>query len=280
MVRRPSGRRGRIGEASTPGGCAPARRQARDAAACPQTRGAEITRPGGQGQSSQGESGALQRQGSHARQEGTQPKRLALPVLVALNASPVRASNIDLLLEKICEGYRAGGGEASQLYCNELIVKPCQACGPEPTTGYCVFHDDMDLVYQALERADAVVAGSPIYFDSVSAQLKLVMDRCNCITPLVRQPDGTGSFRPLWKRTRRGIFVTACGPRQRWDMAERAVRGFFKWVGVKWEETLAYVHADVDLGAVAKDAAWLERAREIGARLATSPPLAIETPPA
>jgi len=138
----------------------------------------------------------------------------------------------------------------------------------------------MDLVYQALERADAVVAGSPIYFDSVSAQLKLVMDRCNCITPVVRQPDGTGTFRPHWKRTRRGIFVTACGPRQRWDMAERAVRGFFKWVGVKWEETLAYVHPDVDLGAVANDAAWLERARDIGARLATSPPLALETPPA
>lgn len=192
----------------------------------------------------------------------------------------MRGSNLDLLLEALCGGYRTAGGEAAQIYCNDLIVKPCQACGPEPTTGYCVFHDDMDLVYQALERADAVAVGSPIYFDSVSAQLKLVIDRCNCITPLVRQPDGTGTFRPLWKRTRRGVFLTVAGPRQRFDMAERCVRGFMKWVGVKWEETLAYTHHDVDLGQVTNDPSWLESARAIGERLATSPPLAVETPPA
>ena len=157
-------------------------------------------------------------------------------------------------------------------------MKACQACGPEPTTGWCVFHDDMDLVYPALERADALVVGSPIYFDSVSAQLKLVIDRCNCITPVVRQPDGTGAFRPLWKRTRRGVFVTATGESQRYDMAERCVRGFMKWVGAKWEETLAYVHEDVDLGAVRNDPSWLERARAIGERLAASPPLEVEAP--
>jgi NAD(P)H-dependent FMN reductase len=172
------------------------------------------------------------------------------------------------------------GGEAALIHCNDLIVKACQACGPEPTSGYCIFHDDMDLVYLALQRADAVVVGSPIYFDAVSAQLKLVMDRCNCITPLVRLPDGSGTFRPLWSRTRRGIFVTACGPRQHHDLAERSVRGFLKWVGAKWEETLAYVHEDVDLGAVGQDSPWLERAQAIGERLATSSPLQVETPPA
>jgi hypothetical protein len=87
-------------------------------------------------------------------------------------------------------------------------------------------------------------------------------------------------FRPKWRRTRRGIFVTACGPRQRFDMAERCVRGFMKWVGAKWEETLAYVHEDIDTGAVARDAAWLARARAAGERLATSPPLEVETPTA
>lgn len=193
-----------------------------------------------------------------------------------MNGSPVRGSNLDLLLEALCEGYRAGGGEASQIYCNELIVKSCQACGPEPTTGYCVFHDDMDLVYQALERADALAVASPIFFDSVSAQLKLVIDRCNCITPV----DAQGAFHPKWQRTRRGVFLTACGPRQRFDMAERCVRGFMKWVGVKWEETLAYVHEDVDLGAVRSDPSWLARARAVGERLAASPPLPVEAPPA
>lgn len=195
--------------------------------------------------------------------------------LVALNGSPLRGSSVDLLLDRLCEGFRAAGGAAEQIYCDRLWIKPCQACGPEPTTGYCVFHDDMDLVYQKLEAAHAVAVGSPIYFDSVSAQLKLVIDRCNCVTPLVNLPGGGQGFRPKWARTRRGVFVTACGPRQRYDMAERCVRGFMKWVGVKWEESIAFVHDDNRLGSVAGNVELLDLARAVGARLAESAPLEV-----
>src|SRR5262245_48155762 len=194
--------------------------------------------------------------------------------LVALNGSPVRGSSIDLLLQEVCKGFREAGGEAEQLYCNDLWVKPCQACGPEPTTGYCIFHDDMDQVFPRLERAHAVVVGSPIYFDAVSAQLKLVIDRCNCITMLMKD----GSFRPRWARTRRGAFVVTSGPRQRYDMAERCVRGFFKWIGVKWEETIPFVHDDNDPGSVASgNEDLMGRAHALGRRLAESPPLVPQT---
>ena len=193
-------------------------------------------------------------------------------LLVALNGSPVRGSSVDLLLQAACTGAADAGGRALHVYCNEMTVKPCQACGPEPTPDYCIFHDDMDPVYAALEAAHAVVVGTPIYFDAVSAQLKLVMDRCNCVTPLVRVPGGY-DFRPKWRRTRRGVFVVVCGERQRWDMAERSVRGFLKWVGARWEETLAWSHADNDAGSVAAEPELLARARAIGRQLIASPPL-------
>ena len=130
----------------------------------------------------------------------------------------------------------------------------------------------MDRVYAALHDAHAVVVGSPIYFDAVSAQLKLVMDRCNCITPLVRVGSGF-EFVPRWPRTRRGVFVTVCSSRHRYDRAERSVRGFLKWVGAKWEETLAWQHEDNDIGSVRDQAAVLAGAKAIGQRLAESPPL-------
>lgn len=193
--------------------------------------------------------------------------------LVALNGSPLRGSSIDLLLEAAGEGARSAGGAFHHLRCAELNVKPCQACGPEPTTGYCVFHDDMDEVYAALEAAHAVVVGSPIYFDTVSAQLKLVIDRCNCVTPLVVLPDGSDTFRPKWKRTRRAAFVTACGKHRRHELAERTVRGFLKWVGAKWEETLVFAHDDNDRGSVASDPEMIARARALGARLIRGEPL-------
>jgi len=193
--------------------------------------------------------------------------------LVALNGSPVRGSSIDVLLGVMLEGAEAAGGRGVHFRCHELAVRPCEACGPEPTTGYCIFNDAMDEVYAALESAHAIAVASPIYFDTVSAQLKLVIDRCNCVTPLVRLPGGGEDFRPKWARTRRGVFVTACGERFRYDLAERTVRGFLKWVGARWEETLAYPHADNDAGSVARHPELLERARSLGRRLIESPPL-------
>jgi hypothetical protein len=132
----------------------------------------------------------------------------------------------------------------------------------------------MDRVYRALERAHAVVVGSPVYFDTVSGPLKVVMDRCNCVTPLVTLPDGSEGFRPKLARTRRGVFVTACSSAHTHELAERSVRGFLKWVGAKWEETIAWRHPDNSRGSVAGDPALLERANAAGRRLVESGPLA------
>ena len=193
--------------------------------------------------------------------------------LVVLDGSPVRGGSIDLMLGAMIAGAEAAGGRGVHFRCNELVVKPCQACGPDATSGYCIFHDDMDAIYASLESAHAIAVGSPVYFDTVSAQLKLVIDRCNCVTPLVRLPGGGEDMVPKWRRTRRAVFVTACGERFRYDLAERTVRGFLKWVGAKWEETLVYSHTDNDKGSVTSHPEILERARATGRRLIESAPL-------
>jgi len=193
--------------------------------------------------------------------------------LVALNGSPLAGSSVDLLLRALCAGAEEAGGRSEHIRCGDLRVLACQACGPEPTTDYCLFHDDMDRIYTALESAHAIAVGSPVYFDGVSAPLKLVMDRCNCVTPLVRLAGGGYGFRPRWERTRRGVFVTACGTHHTYELAERSVRGFLKWVGARWEETLLWRHDDNDLGSVATRPDLLAHAHALGKRLVTNPSL-------
>jgi NAD(P)H-dependent FMN reductase len=195
------------------------------------------------------------------------------PLLVALDGSPARAGSVAMMLAAMGVGARAAGGDFEHVVCDGLVVKPCQACGPDATPAYCVFHDDMDRVYALLERAHAIAVGSPIYFDTVSAQLKLVIDRCNCVTPLVTLPGGGTGLVPKWRRTRRGVFVTACSSNHRYDLAERTVRGFLKWIGARWEETLAWQHPDDDLGSVATSPATLAGAEALGRRLIESPAL-------
>jgi NAD(P)H-dependent FMN reductase len=192
-------------------------------------------------------------------------------LLLALDGSALEGSSVHRLLAAACEGARAAGGEAVHVRAYALGIKPCIACGPDATPGFCIFHDDMDPVYALLERAHAVVVGSPIYFDAVSGPLKLLIDRCNCVTPLVTLGDGTQDFVPKWPRTRRGVFVTACSSKHRYDLAERSVRGFLKWVGARWEETLVWQHPDNELGSAS--GALLAQAHALGRRLVESAPL-------
>ena len=196
-------------------------------------------------------------------------------LLVALDGSPLEGSSVHRLLAATCAGARAAGGEAVHVRAYALVIKPCIACGADAAPGgYCIFHDDMDEVYALLERAHAIVVGSPIYFDTVSGPLKLLIDRCNCVTPLVTLADGAQDCVPKWRRTRRGAFVTACSADHPYDLAERSVRGFLKWVGAQWQETVAWQHHDNDLGTAPHS--LLARAHDLGRRLVESEPLAAD----
>ncbi len=191
--------------------------------------------------------------------------------LVVLDGGPHADGSVAKLLGALADGAREAGAEVDVFRAYAMHVRACIACGPDATSGYCVFHDDMDRVYAAMERAHAIVVGSPVYFDTVSGPLKLVIDRCNCVTPLVTLADGTQDCVPRWRRTRRGAFVTALSDQHDFALAERTVRGFLKWVGAKWEQTIAWPHADNERGLV--PAERLEAARTLGRRLIESPPL-------
>lgn len=195
-------------------------------------------------------------------------------LVVALSGSPRKGSNTDLLVEAALAGAADEGAETRHIAARDVKAIACQACGPDPTggNGYCIYHDDMDGVYTALERATGILVASPVYFSGVSAQLKLVIDRTNCVTPVVHGPDGKPVFRRQWARTRRGGLIVVLGASDTPEPARLTARGFLSWVGGRLTETLVYRHEDVDLGTVANDGVWLARARALGAALA-GPPL-------
>lgn len=196
--------------------------------------------------------------------------------LVTLNGSPLEGSSVHRLIEALSEGFASAGGDVISFTPHAMRIGHCIACGPDATSGYCVLRDDMDPVYAALEGAHAVAVGSPVYFDTVSGPLKLLIDRCNCITPLVTLADGREALVPRWPRTRRAVFITACSSHHDYDLAERSVRGFLKWIGARWEETVAWQHGDNIRGSVPTE--WLDRARAVGVRLANADALPSESP--
>ena len=64
-----------------------------------------------------------------------------------------------------------------RIFTSKIETTGCRACGGCDETGKCVVEDGMEEVYAALERCRLVVLASPIYFYSVPAQAKAVIDR-------------------------------------------------------------------------------------------------------
>lgn len=181
--------------------------------------------------------------------------------------SPKKNGNVDLLVSQILKGAESRGAEASKIYLNDLQIKPCQSCGVDPHPKLCLFDDDMRIIYDVLQSCDAVVLGSPVYFDTVSAQVKLMIDRCNCIMPYVKRPDGSYSFEQRIKKPKKGVFVAVAGEAQEFNTVQATVNGFFNWANIECVETLLYSHDDNLLGGVKRDEKRMNQAFEVGAKL-------------
>ncbi|MBD3219553.1 MAG: hypothetical protein GF310_14890 [candidate division Zixibacteria bacterium] len=190
--------------------------------------------------------------------------------IIAFNGSPVKESNTDLLTQEIIRGAVEHGFEHEHVYLNDLDILPCQACGESPGEKLCFFEDDLFPYLRKFAQCDIAVISSPVYFDTVSAQTKLLIDRCNCFKPLVGYETGNFEFADLDLRPRLGIIVLVGGEREKFEHALTVVKGFFIWCKVKLFDQIIYAHPYYTKGAVRKDSDILRKAFEIGRKAARS----------
>lgn len=97
--------------------------------------------------------------------------------IVALKGSPHRHGSSNMLAAEFIRGAKENGHEVVEFDIPFLDVHPCIGCGKCGMDGPCVFQDDNIAIRDALLDADMVVFVTPIYYFSISAQLKAVIDR-------------------------------------------------------------------------------------------------------
>ncbi len=97
--------------------------------------------------------------------------------ILILSGSPRKNGNSDLLCEEFAKGAREAGHLVEKVRVAELNIGYCRACYACRGTGRCAIHDDMADLLQKMIDADVMVLASPVYFYSVDAQLKAVIDR-------------------------------------------------------------------------------------------------------
>lgn len=80
-------------------------------------------------------------------------------------------------MRKALESAEKEGAEVEAWSVAGKDVKPCDHCLSCISTGQCHIKDDMQALYPKMIAADGIILGSPVYFWSVTAQAKLVIDR-------------------------------------------------------------------------------------------------------
>lgn len=97
--------------------------------------------------------------------------------VLILSSSPRKGGNSDTLCDQFRKGAEESGNRVEKIRIAELKIDACSACYGCKATGSCVKQDDMGQVIEKMRDADVIVLATPVYFYTMCAQMKTVIDR-------------------------------------------------------------------------------------------------------
>lgn len=97
--------------------------------------------------------------------------------VLILSGSPRKNGNSDILCDEFMRGAIKSGNSVEKIRVAEQNISYCKACYACKGTGSCIIKDDMAQILQKMIDADVIVLASPVYFYSIDAQLKALIDR-------------------------------------------------------------------------------------------------------
>jgi multimeric flavodoxin WrbA len=108
--------------------------------------------------------------------------------ILSVNGSPREHGNTHVMLSRVTDHLAAAGCEIDEVYLQGMKLAPCGACMicTEIKDGLCHGHDDdCDGLLERTRLADVVLLGSPVYFGSLTGQIKAYMDRVGFVSRTV-----------------------------------------------------------------------------------------------
>jgi multimeric flavodoxin WrbA len=103
---------------------------------------------------------------------------------VAINGSPRKRGNTEILLKKALSPLAAAGWETEFVQMGGKPIRGCQACYQcfKKKNSRCSQKDDIfNPCFEKMVAADAIILGSPTYLTDVSAEMKALLDRAGLV---------------------------------------------------------------------------------------------------
>jgi multimeric flavodoxin WrbA len=187
--------------------------------------------------------------------------------IIGINGSPRKDGNTDILLTEALRGAREAGADTSAIILNDLNIVPCQEeeYTKVDVAGLSVIKDDMHLIFDKIKSAEAIILASPIFFGSLSAQSKMMIDRFQCVWV-----SNNLMGKKIFSRQRTGalILVQASYKKEFFENAKFITRQFFHNINVIYKKELFCSGFD-SKGKILRSLSLLNKAFELGKHIAT-----------
>ncbi|MFC1829172.1 flavodoxin family protein [Thermodesulfobacteriota bacterium] len=187
--------------------------------------------------------------------------------ILAFYGSPRRKGNTATLLKHAVQGAMDSGGHVEEIVLRDLKLSPCLEIYGCKDTGRCVINDDFQKIYDQIQLARGLIVASPIFFYTVSAHTKILMDRCQSFWVkkywIDKTPFGQG------ETTRKGLFISVAASRGKklFDGALLSIQYFFDVLDTKLWKSLLYRGLDFE-GDILKHPEYLDEAYRAGKEFA------------
>lgn len=136
--------------------------------------------------------------------------------ILILSSSPRKGGNSEMLAAAFARGAADAGNRVETICLRDRQYGFCKGCLACQRTGQCVLRDDAVEIAARMHDADVLVFATPVYYYSVSGQLKTMLDRAN---PL---------FGSDYAFTR--VYLLAAAAEDEPDTVEGAVKAVQGWV--------------------------------------------------
>lgn len=175
--------------------------------------------------------------------------------VLILSSSPRKNGNSERLCQAFSEGARAAGHQVEHIRIAEKRIGYCIGCYACKRLGRCAFEDDASAILEKMLAADVIVFASPVYFYSISAQLKALFDRTVAIYPR------------LTNKTYYYLLAMADTDRAQFDLVLAAMRGFLACYEGSQEAGMVCADGVYEAGAI-ENTPFLAEARALGQSIA------------
>jgi len=187
--------------------------------------------------------------------------------ILAIYGSPRRRGNTATLLKHAVQGAVDAGAQVDEIILRDLKISPCLEIYACKKDGRCAIKDDFQQVVNQILLAKGLILASPIFFYTVSAHTKILMDRCQSLWVkkywIDKVPFGQ------WEPKRKGIFISAGATKGKklFEGALLTVKYFFDTLDTELYRSLLFRRLDFEED-ILKHPDYLEEAYEAGSALA------------